>query len=96
MRKINSKYIIVAYDIEDNGRRSKIAEMLQYYGLARIQYSVFAGEIPAKKLKEMNDRLLSMDLGDDDNITIVPVCGSCKDEVRSIKPLPEQIKHLSI
>jgi len=93
---INSKYVLVAYDIEDNGRRSKIAELLQYYGLARIQYSVFAGEMPARKLKDMTNTLFDMELEDDDNITIVPLCENCKEDVKSIKPLPEQIKHLSI
>lgn len=93
---INSKYVLVAYDIEDNGSRSKIVELLQYYGLVRIQYSVFAGEIPVRKLKEMSDSLFDMELEDDDNITIVPICENCKEDVKSIKPLPEQIKHLSI
>lgn len=93
---INSKYVLVAYDIEDNGKRSKIAELLQYYGLARIQYSVFAGEIPTRKLKEVSNILFDMELENDDNITIVPICENCKENVKSIKPLPEQIKHLSI
>jgi len=87
---------LVAYDIEDNSKRSKIAELLQYYGLARIQYSVFAGEIPVRKLKEMNEILFDFELEDDDNITIVSICENCKDDVKSIKPLPEQIKYLSI
>ncbi len=87
---------MVAYDIEDNSKRSKIAELLQYYGLARIQYSVFAGEIPVRKLKEMNEILFDFELEDDDNITIVSICENCKDDVKSIKPLPEQIKYLSI
>lgn len=93
---INSKYVIVAYDIEDNGMRSRIAELLQYYGLVRIQYSIFAGEIPARKLEEMSNNLFGMEFGDDDNITIIPVCENCMNDVKSIKPLPEQIKHLSI
>ncbi|MBC7086199.1 MAG: CRISPR-associated endonuclease Cas2 [Methanomethylovorans sp.] len=93
---INSTYVFVAYDIEDNGKRLRIAEMLQYYGLVRIQYSVFAGETVARSFREMCDRLFSMELGEDDNITVISVCENCKHKILSVKSLPEQIKHLSI
>ncbi|WP_367343820.1 CRISPR-associated endonuclease Cas2 [Methanomethylovorans sp.] len=92
----DTKYVIVAYDIENNGKRSRIAELLLYHGLVRIQYSVFAGEITARELKDVTRKLFDMELEEDDNITIIPICMNCKKNVWSIKPLPEQIKHLSI
>ena len=42
---------LVVYDITDDGQRKRLATMLQTFGLARIQYSAFRGELNA------NDRL---------------------------------------
>ena len=92
----NKLFLVVAYDIEDNKIRTKLAEILQYYGLSRIQYSVFAGEISAKNVKKMNNSLFGFDLHDDDNISVFPICEKCKNDVQTIKPLPKQLKHLSI
>lgn len=93
---IVDKYLIVAYDIENNKLRTEIAELLRYYGLVRIQYSVFAGEISASHLSKLPSELFAMDLGEEDNITIIPLCEKCKSSVESIKPLPKSIKHLVI
>jgi CRISPR-associated protein Cas2 len=93
---IADKYLIVAYDIENNKLRTEIAELLRYYGLVRIQYSVFAGEISVSNLSKLPSELFAMDLGEEDNITIIPLCEKCKISVESIKPLPKSIKHLVI
>ncbi len=38
---------LVVYDITDDGPRKRLATMLQTFGLARIQYSAFIGELNA-------------------------------------------------
>jgi CRISPR-associated protein Cas2 len=38
---------LVVYDITDDGQRKRLATMLQTFGLARIQYSAFRGELNA-------------------------------------------------
>ncbi len=96
MIHIADKFLIVAYDIENNKLRAEIAELLQYYGLVRIQYSVFAGEVSSRHLSKLPSELFSMGLGEEDNITIIPLCEKCKGSVESIKPLPKSIKHLVI
>lgn len=93
---IADKYLIVAYDIENNKLRTEIAELLQYYGLVRIQYSVFAGEISASHSSKLPSELFAMNTGEDDNITIITLCERCKGSVESIKSLPRSIKHLAI
>lgn len=69
---------VVVYDISDNTSRSYLIKKLQYYGLKRLQKSVFIGYL------ETNDRLdLANDVetylsSDSDSIVIFPLCGNCK------------------
>lgn len=91
-----SKYIVVAYDIENDRTRLQIADILQYYGLMRIQYSVFAGEIPSNKINELSSLLFDSNLAETDNITVFPLCRECQDKVLTLEPLPQEIKHLSL
>ena len=89
-------YLVVAYDIEDNPTRSKLATLLQYYGLTRIQYSVFAGAISEKNMYLLSDEIMKRhDMGADDNVTIIPLCKGCKGKVKSFKPLPEEVHYAS-
>ena len=72
---------VVVYDISDTTSRFHLIKRLQYYGLKRIQKSVFAGYL------ELNDRLnladeIEMYLSKDtDSIVIFPICGSCKESI---------------
>ena len=69
---------VVVYDISDNTSRSYLIKKLQYYGLKRLQKSVFIGYL------ETNDRLdLANDVetylsSDSDSIVIFPLCGNSK------------------
>lgn len=42
---------IVAYDISDNRRRTKISNRLMDFGLERIQYSIFWGKLLQSELR---------------------------------------------
>lgn len=93
---MDTKYLIVAYDIVDNHLRTSIAELLMYHGLVRIQYSIFAGEVSENNVEDLSDTLFDMELGDEDDITMFILCKNCQNLIRSVKPLPHYIKHLSI
>ncbi len=43
---------LVAYDIKDNKRRTKLSELLELYG-TRVNYSVFEIELSKKELKKL-------------------------------------------
>lgn len=45
-------YIVVAYDIEDDRRRARIARLLEGYG-ERVQYSVFECELQERHLQRL-------------------------------------------
>lgn len=58
---MNRKNIyLIAYDISDNKRRTRIAKLLEKYGYERIQFSVFTGLIPPYKYIELWDKLLTI------------------------------------
>ena len=48
------KFVLIIYDIVDNGKRAKLAKLLQGYG-ERVQKSAFEALLPAKKY----DKLIS-------------------------------------
>ena len=78
---MNNLLTVVVYDITDNTSRLHLIKKLQFFGLKRIQKSVFIGYL------EMKDRLdLAEDLdkylsNETDSIIILPLCGNCKDSI---------------
>lgn len=65
---------LVIYDIVDDRIRSKISEACLDFGLARVQYSAFAGMVNRNKREELFLRLRQT-LGDGaGKILIQPVC----------------------
>ncbi len=86
------RYLII-YDITDDNIRNAIAKRLLDYGMKRIQYSSFLGDLPRFKLNsliiDLRDILFS-DYGGDVNgdknngmkddrrsILVYPLCDSC-------------------
>lgn len=58
---MNKKNIfLIAYDISDDKKRTRISKMLEKYGYERIQFSVFTGLIPPYKYKELWNKLLKI------------------------------------
>ncbi|NMG82782.1 MAG: CRISPR-associated endonuclease Cas2 [Methanosarcinales archaeon] len=49
------KYVVISYDISDDKKRNKVANMLLDYG-TRVQYSVFECLIDAKTLEKLVER----------------------------------------
>jgi CRISPR-associated protein Cas2 len=68
------EYVILIYDIPDDKVRHKVSERCKDYGLDRIQYSAFAGDIDRNRREELMLRLkktLGKKQGD---IRLQPVC----------------------
>jgi CRISPR-associated protein Cas2 len=64
----------VVYDIVDDRIRARVANACKDYGLERIQYSAFSGELDATRRGELFTRLadeLGRDIG---RILVLPVC----------------------
>lgn len=69
---------IVCYDIADDRRRRRIAELLDAYG-DRIQESVFELPIETSLMdKCMNELIKALDQKED-SLTVYRLCASCDD-----------------
>ncbi|MEM2856225.1 MAG: CRISPR-associated endonuclease Cas2 [Candidatus Nitrosocaldaceae archaeon] len=73
------RYIII-YDISDDDLRSIIAKKLEDYGLRRVQFSSFVGELQRYKLNSLIYELKSIINGrksERKSIIVYPLCDSC-------------------
>ncbi|MEM3589723.1 MAG: CRISPR-associated endonuclease Cas2 [Candidatus Bathyarchaeia archaeon] len=65
------------YDITDDNLRNRVAEALKDYGLSRIQYSAFIGDMPRHRLNSLTVDLKNL-IGDRvENVQIYPLCDLC-------------------
>lgn len=72
---------VVTYDISDNTSRLYLIKKLQYFGLRRLQKSVFIGYLEAKERLDLAENLETYLSKDSDSIVIFPLCESCKNSI---------------
>ncbi len=78
-------FCIVSYDISDNKRRSKLANILEGYGF-RVQYSVFECVLDKKLLDRMTSQIYEVVLEKDDKVRIYTLCNRCEKNIMIIGP----------
>lgn len=69
--------VLVLYDIGDDRRRTKLIEHLEYLGLHRIQFSVFRGEVPTRRISQIVAGCRTICTDKEDRVMVVPLCRSC-------------------
>lgn len=67
---------IIAYDITDDIRRSKVARFLEGWG-RRVQKSLFECDLSAEELEKVRGRLREMLVLPEDRGHIYRLCGEC-------------------
>ena len=67
---------VVAYDISDNKRRTKVSRLLEQYG-ERINYSVFECMLTAAQRKEVEAGLSALINPRKDQVSVYPICVNC-------------------
>ena len=73
--------IVVSYDISDDKRRRKIAQIMEGYGY-RVQYSVFECELSRQKLAELRRRLKPLvDKAKMESVRFYPLTGDAAAKV---------------
>ncbi len=93
----SKRYIYVSYDIEDNKIRDLIARKLMFYGLNRVQYSVFRGEVSMRNKKLIITEFDALNLDEEENsIQVIDLCEKCKKDIHVIGKQPRVIQHLVI
>ena len=95
---MSEKFVIVAYDISENSIRNRLIDVLFYFGLSRVQYSVFLGHIGEAHFGRMVERIYGDFEHEDVKILIVEICKGCFKNIRSINyDIPqEKQKHLVV
>lgn len=65
---------VVVYDIPDDGKRGKIADVCLDYGLDRIQFSAFLGDLAPTHQEELMLKVQSVLGKKPGNIQLFPIC----------------------
>lgn len=64
---------LAAYDITHNGRRNKVAKLLQAAGLERLQLSVFVSPLNDTDFKNLQSKLTQQYHQPPDKIILIPI-----------------------
>ncbi|QUS62535.1 CRISPR-associated endonuclease Cas2 (plasmid) [Synechocystis sp. PCC 7339] len=65
-------FYVITYDIPDDRRRKKVADLLEGYG-QRVQYSVFECTLSKSKLQELQNRLRKIYQSEEDSLRFYPL-----------------------
>jgi CRISPR-associated protein Cas2 len=68
---------LVVYDITDDANRTKLAKLLERFGLERVQYSAFRGELNPNDRDVLAKRVDKFIKDENDCIFIIPLCKRC-------------------
>lgn len=69
-----SMTVLVLYDIADDRKRAKAADICLDYGLTRIQYSAFLGELTSARREELLAKLRRLLAETDARVHCFPLC----------------------
>lgn len=74
--------LLVIYDIGDDGLRVRAAELLKDFGLERVQYSAFAGDLTRNRRDMLEIRVEGLLSSDQrrrptDRVYVLPTCDAC-------------------
>jgi len=72
---------VISYDIEDDAKRTRLANILLDYG-DRVQKSVFEADLTPGALEELLAKA-TRELEDEDNLRVYPLCGSCEQRIQN-------------
>ena len=68
---------LVVYDITDDSNRTRLAKLLEKFGLERVQYSAFRGELNPNDRDALARQVLKFIRDEHDCIFIIPLCHRC-------------------
>lgn len=78
---------VVAYDIEDNRTRAKLARYLESKGV-RLQKSVFAVELERHQIKRFLNDIRKI-VGENDDVAVFRLCEGCRKSAIQRSPARE-------
>ena len=87
---MSKRLIVVAYDIPNNKRRTKLHQRLKEYGSA-VQYSVFECLVTREEFVRMKAMVRAIIKPRLDHVRYYPLCGSCQPLVESTRAEAEPL-----
>jgi CRISPR-associated protein Cas2 len=66
--------LFLIYDIQDDKARTRVAEACKDYGLRRVQYSTFFGDLNRNRQEELMQRVRRIVNGGDAYVLLLPTC----------------------
>jgi len=70
-------FTLVVYDISDDKNRTHLSKALENFGLNRIQYSAFTGELNPHDRHVLLQDIRKYATGEKDSIYVIPLCERC-------------------
>lgn len=90
---------LISYDIQHDGLRTKVAKTLIQYGLLRIQYSVFMGEVKNAVMRRLEKEIQALhqltQWTPDDSIMVLPLHQYSEDHVFFVGKEPDRWQEIS-
>lgn len=80
--------VVASYDIVNDQRRTKLANLLEEYG-TRVQYSVFELTLKPRELKQLRQQAARLLKDETDSIRYYVLCHNCMAE-RTVDVLPKR------
>lgn len=90
---------LISYDIQNDGLRLKLSKALIRYGLHRVQYSVFMGDIRDRALHKikmvLNQLSKDKNWSVDDSVMILPLHQYSEDHISFVGKPPSRWDEIS-
>lgn len=77
---VNKQLVVVAYDISNNRRRKKVADLLLKNG-TRVNYSVFECFLTKNELEKLKAEADTLIKKKYDSMLYYPLCASCIEKI---------------
>jgi len=68
---------LVVYDISNTRNRTKLAKLLERFGLERVQYSAFRGELNPNDRDALVKKVKEFVKDERDCLFVIPLCRRC-------------------
>jgi CRISPR-associated protein Cas2 len=69
-------YMIASLDCKFKTNQENIENVLQHYGLRKIQSSLYAGDLSNDERKDLSENI-SQFTRENDSVLIIPICENC-------------------
>ena len=69
-------YMIASLDCKFKTNQEHIENVLQHYGLRKIQNSLYAGDLSNDERKDLSENISKI-TRDNDSVMIIPICENC-------------------